>query len=181
MEEILKDIPGYEQYYQASNMGRVFSKINNMYLKPFIWGGTYKSVGLGFGKKLKNFRISNLILLTFVGPRPGTSREYHANHINGNHLDDRASNLEWCTISENLKHAFRLGLSCQSGERNNFAILTNDKVRAIRKARAIGYKQITLSKHFHVSSSTISDICLYKKWKWLKESGEVWKESNHKT
>lgn len=32
------------------------------------------------------------------------------NHIDGNKLNNSASNLEWCTESENKQHAFKLGL-----------------------------------------------------------------------
>lgn len=40
------------------------------------------------------------------------------NHINGVKDDNRIENLEAVTPSENLKHAYRIGLSDARGEKN---------------------------------------------------------------
>jgi len=48
-----------------------------------------------------------LVCAAFIGGRPNG---YQINHIDGNKLNNSPENLEYCTISENIKHAFRLGL-----------------------------------------------------------------------
>lgn len=55
----------------------------------------------------KNFRINRLVAMMFI-PNPLSLPE--VNHINSDRRDNRVENLEWCTRSENMKHAFKNGL-----------------------------------------------------------------------
>ena len=46
------------------------------------------------------------------------------NHIDGNKRNNNLDNLEWCTSSENQKHAYKMGLNkLRYGENNNFSKL----------------------------------------------------------
>lgn len=53
------------------------------------------------------------------------------NHIDGDKQNNSLSNLEWCTQSENQKHAFQNGLLSRKGERNPQCKLTEEQVLEI--------------------------------------------------
>lgn len=67
----------------------------------------YPRVYLQINGKKKVMKIHRLVAELFV-PNPDNKRE--VNHKDGNKRNNNADNLEWCTRSENLKHAYRTGL-----------------------------------------------------------------------
>lgn len=119
MEEIWKDIPGFEGIYQISNAGNVKSFIRNgkyssgepHLLKPGITRG-YASVALWKGKsKKKTVLVHRLVAAAFV-PNPNNYQE--VNHKDENKLNNNADNLEWCTRAYNMSYGtarFRQGIS----------------------------------------------------------------------
>lgn len=112
--ETWKDIPGYEGYYQASDLGNVKSKsrvvqkvalgtmtINEKTLRPQMSSNGYKFVRLYKNCKAKRFKISQLVAMAFLGHVP-CGHKIVVDHINNNKLDDRLSNLQLLTNRENL-------------------------------------------------------------------------------
>jgi hypothetical protein len=120
-----RDIPGYEGIYQVSNMGNVrtcegkttYTKLHGVrkwkqrILKQKIYGSKKgradARVSLWKNGKEKTWLVSRLVGLAWCN---GYADGLTINHINGDHLDNRAENLEWVTLAENIKKGFETGL-----------------------------------------------------------------------
>lgn len=77
------------------------------------------------------------------------------NHKNGVKHDNRLSNLEVVSYSENRKHAHRTGLIDQWGQRNPAAKLSDKQVAEIKRRRLAGELPHALAKEFGVSRSYV--------------------------
>lgn len=111
---IWKDIPGYEDHYQASNTGKVRSlkdshgnKVKRK-RKPYKSKNGYLNIDLYINDVRYHESVHRLVALAFI---PNPENKLTVNHINGVKEDNNVSNLEWSTYSENLKHAHALGLN----------------------------------------------------------------------
>jgi len=97
-----------------------------------------------------------LVWVWLVGPIPSGME---INHRNGKKQDNRLSNLEVVSASENVKHAYRIGLKDESGEHNPAAKLTDAEIEQIRTLYATGHvRQGELATQFSVAFQTISKI-----------------------
>ena len=110
MEEIWKDVVGFEGLYEVSNFGKVHSLRKNVpkekMLTPFNNDG-YLRVTLRVNEKSHNMLVHRMVATAFIENPEGKEC---VNHIDGNKKNNCVSNLEWATKSENTRHAIRLGL-----------------------------------------------------------------------
>ena len=121
MEEVWKDIKGFEGRYQVSNMGRVRSldredidrlgrihHTRGMILKDCINKGRgYYRVSLSDGhRNYTHYEVHRLVALHFV---PGYKEGLVVNHKNEIKTDNRSENLEWCTQGYNLEYSDVVG------------------------------------------------------------------------
>lgn len=99
-----RPIVGFEEHYLVSNSGEVWSLRGGRTLKPKIDRYGYKVVGLSVNGKLYHRTIHRLVAEAFV---PNPNNLPTVNHINENKTDNRASNLEWASIADNVNHGTR--------------------------------------------------------------------------
>ena len=115
MEEIWKDIEGYEGLYQVSNMGRVRSLRKNIILREGISRG-YSVLNLSKNGKPLTKKVHRLVANAFI-PNPDNLPQ--VNHKDENKLNNCADNLEWCTQEYNLNYGTgnkKRGLSNTNGK-----------------------------------------------------------------
>lgn len=93
--------------YEVSSHGRVKSKKNGAILKPFKTNSGYFQVKLWHDGRHHHVYIHRLVADTFYD---GIHDNLEVNHINGDKLDNFVGNLEFCTRSENARHAIETGL-----------------------------------------------------------------------
>jgi len=172
--ETWRDVVEYEGVYQVSDAGRVRSldrmvdgprvqrKSKGKSIRPSLVSG-YKQAGLQQNGLRKYFYVHRLVAAAFIGPRP-VGRQI--NHIDGKKLNNRPSNLEYVTQSENTLHAYRTGLlKSMCGVDSPHAKLNDKDVLEIRAAYAAG--GITMKKiafKYEVSHSQIRRIIQRQTW-----------------
>ena len=106
MEEVWKDIKGYEGKYQVSNYGRIRNINSNKILKPNKHKTGYLNIDL-HGKNKYMPYIHVLVANAFI-EKPNDTVE--VNHIDGNKENNCVDNLEWVTKSQNIIHAYEHNL-----------------------------------------------------------------------
>lgn len=121
-------IPSYEELYEVSNLGRIRTKsgkktINSKGIER-TWKQrilkyksetnlTYKTgymVALWKNGEGKVLLVARLVASAFISDELN-NKELTINHINGNRLDNRIENLEWCTLEDNIEKAIETGLT----------------------------------------------------------------------
>lgn len=113
MQEIWKDIEGFEGLYQVSNMGRVRSLDHTIHrtdgttafyrgriLTPV--GRPYLNVSLSKGPQLERPRIHRLVAEAFI---PNPDNLPCIDHIDSDKKNNRVENLRWCSHAENMRYA----------------------------------------------------------------------------
>lgn len=187
VEEVWKDIPGYEGYYQVSNLGFVRSLDREMVINHPIGGlrTVFKEgkllknklnnhgkimVSLSKQNQVKEVQVHRLVLLAFIG-EPSDGRE--CCHKNDNQTDNRLENLYWGTRMENIADKYRNGKQLMGSE-----VITHKlkecEVWLIKKLlETKKYSDVFISKMFRVDITTIQKIKCCINWKHVIYSEEV--------
>lgn len=199
MTEEWKDIEGFEGAYQISNFGRVKSveRINvyqntnqtgvvfdgvkyceEKILKTYVYGN-YEHIGLKKGRKTYNYSVHRLVATYFI---PNPNHYPVINHKDENKFNNRADNLEWCTVEYNANYGTRNERIAEKLKDNpNYYIpvicydLNNNFVKRYESAVQAG-------EEAGVSPSRITSCCRqYKgaftaggyKWKYEKSDNKI--------
>lgn len=89
--------------YLVTDSGDIINKRTGRKLKPQVGRHGYLRVYLWYGDKDKPHQIHRLVAAAYLD-RPDGAKE--VNHKNFDKADNRLENLEWCTRSENVQHAY---------------------------------------------------------------------------
>lgn len=101
-----RDVAGFESYEVSSN-GDLRNKKTGRIMAKNLAGAGYVKADLWANGQRKQTTVHRLVAEAFLGPAEG--RE--VNHKNGNKQDNRVSNLEWCSRSDNVNHGYyKLGI-----------------------------------------------------------------------
>lgn len=172
MEEVWKDIPGYEGKYQVSTLGRVKSlpryvdAIHPRYGTPYkqrVKGRIKKTTVNAVGYPVANLGHNDvkpvhvLVALAFLGePLPDSE----VRHLDGDRKNCCLSNLSYGSHLENVRDKRVYG--------GVWMKLTADDVREIRRRREKGETVSELAKAFNVSTTNIYYVCNRKTFGWVE-------------
>lgn len=124
------------------------------------------------GQKKRTVSVHVLVAEAFLSDRP-TGK--NPNHKDADRANNRASNLEWKTQSENVQHAYDLGLRDCRGEGNGQARLTTSEVIGLREASLTATRGFyaTEARRLDVSETTIRDAVTGRTWSHLPSASEM--------
>lgn len=136
-------IKDYSDYFVTCD-GLIFSSRSNKYLKFNIGSNGYKTVMLFNNEGSKRKSVHRLVAETFLENPKNLPQ---VNHKNGNKLDNRLENLEWCTVKYNSNHAWE----------NNLHERTRNASRINQKENVKKAWEVTKKKVIDINSGIIFD------------------------
>lgn len=136
---MLKEIKGFSGY-EVNENGEVFSCKSKdrtcKKMKPYIDKNGYEVFRLtSDDKKRKAYKCHRIVANTFI---ENTKLLPQVNHIDGNKRNNTVENLEWVTNSQNIKHAWDIGLIKGSP----YGIIVRDTIKDEIVSYFNGYEKI---------------------------------------
>jgi hypothetical protein len=159
---------GYINQYKITDEGKLFTRVINGNRKEVVlgeeWkekkatnsacdasGGKYLATVISLVKgKNKSVRIHRLVAEHFVD---GFKEGLQVNHIDGNRLNNKATNLEWVTPRENIANAKSRGALNKT---RLCGKIDESKILAIATMINTGIKNKEIAKFFNIDSSVVS-------------------------
>ena len=138
-----KKLINFENYF-ISILGIIYNKKNEI-RKTQLDSDGYENIFLFKNGKRFTRKVHRLVAQTFI---PNLNNKLEVNHINGIKTDNNMENLEWCTRSENEKHAHKIGLKTSPGK-NKFGKLNGN---------AKPVQQLTLTGKIIKSFDCVADV-----------------------
>ena len=138
-----------DEYYFVSSEGRIFH--DGRMLSGSIHKDGYIFVNIR-GKKYAKHRV---VAEAFI---PNPENKPFVNHIDGNKQNNRVDNLEWCTQSENIKHAHETDLQPKGlpTYKGKFTLEQREEIKRLYDSGMFSRRQ--LAERFGVSHTCINDI-----------------------
>lgn len=180
MEEIWKDVIGYEGLYQVSSLGRVkkLPEPKRKDKKGRIWGRDgrmlspgrnskgYYSITLTKNKMPQSIKLHRLVLTHF---KPNPSELPEINHIDGNKLNNNIDNLEWCTRQQNIDHAVQNKLMYTRRGAECSKKLTEEDAKFIITNKGRN-NAVELMARFNIKRATVYNIQYGLSWRHLHKA-----------
>lgn len=156
--------PGWPEY-SVSNLGKIRRNDTGRIRAPIMMKSTgYLMITLTGNGRRKMLAIHRLVALAFLGDPPAPKMQ--VNHKDSDRTNPRLDNLEWVTVSQNIRHGYRSGFCNAVGEANGYSKLTDQAVAQIRAEVRSGPQDFAmLAARFNVSKATIHDVASFRTWK----------------
>ena len=157
-------IESVEKGYFASPNGNIYNRHGDLMVGGIDHCGYRHGI---LNRKNRNFH--RVIAETFI---PNPYNLPCINHKDGNKLNNKIENLEWCSCADNVKHAYDKGLTQKVyGEDHHAHKITENQVRYIKRMYIKGDRvcgAAALSRKFKVDRSTICAILKGETWRGVK-------------
>lgn len=176
-KEEWKPIQGFNNYL-VSNHGRVKNIKRGNVLKPRPNPSGRMQIQLYRDGAGKNYSLHRVVAKSFIS---NPENKPQVNHKDGDPSNNHASNLEWCTQSENMIHAYKNGLNhfsekqrkevskAKRGENHHNSKLSKRDVLKIRRLSESGdYTQDEIAQQYSVDQSIVSRIKSRQYWGYLQ-------------
>lgn len=158
----------FGELYLIYSDGRIWSNTKGSFISTWVGNKGYLMIK-AYGRTRTVHRI---IAECFIPNEHGLKT---VNHKNGNRLDNRVENLEWCSYAENNLHSWNMNRDdrskkikdSQTGSKNNQAKLTEEQVREIRRdyiPNTYGLRA-QFAEKYEVSIGTIKNVVSGRWWK----------------
>lgn len=164
--------PGFENSYEVSNYGQVRSidrycsgrkgLIKGQIIHSDLNQKGYPQLRLYNSNKKYVRNQHRLVALAFI-PNPNNLPQ--VNHIDGNKENNCVTNLEWISNSDNMRHAYKLGLKCSKGENNSNCKITDNQVTQIKLIYNTGKSSKYISEELDIKLHIVRQIISGKSWK----------------
>lgn len=146
--------------YEVSEDGEIRNMKTGIALRQFEGKDGYMRTQFAGKTRLVHRVVADCFISTVKG-------KDFVNHIDGNKMNNNASNLEWCTRNENMKHAYDHSLKSSKGVKNGRCKLTEDDVKYIREHYIKGdnvFGEKGLANKFGVARQTIGAVITGQNW-----------------
>lgn len=172
-EEIWKDVLEYEDVFQVSTRGRIFSKRTNRILQASTLKTGYLGVSSRIGgRKGKTIclKVHRVVAVAFV---LNPNNLPCVNHIDGVKGNNSVDNLEWVTHSENVRHARDTGLcyypnvfddGASSSKREKLTKEEVEYIRSVYKPHDKEFGARPLARKYGVDHSCIHRLASRKNY-----------------
>jgi hypothetical protein len=161
VEEIWKDIPGYEGLYKVSNLGNVFSLRSERCLAQHPVKGGYLLVPLALGGKRRFWLVHRLVAMAFI-PNPDNLPE--VNHKDENTTNNHEKNLEWCTRKYNANYGTALQRMAATNSKPVVQLKGGEVVKTYESIKAAG--EDTGFDRGNISKCCTGKSRTYKGYEW---------------
>lgn len=162
------ELEGVNKIYYISNTGLIYDEKEKRMRKYAETPDGYYKVSFYIYGKYKRKLVHRLVAQTFNPVDDMDNKQI--NHIDGDKHNNNIENLEWCSLAENMKHAWTTGLCANSAPTGNKAHhhkLTEEQVKELKEDYYIYHMRIVdITKKYNISRSTFYQI----------KNGITWKE-----